>query len=412
MINLLIGPPGGGKSYEAVVYHILPALQRGRKVITNLPLDLDRLALIDSSYVGLVEIRTSTKAVEPEKDWAKAESLYKRFGIAAKTEFFSPRPFANPEDYGDLWRHPDPNIACGPFYVIDECHLSLPRTGTKRAVEEWFSLHRHETADVLLITQSYGKVSRPIIDLVQVCYRVKKATAFGSATKYVRKVQDGVRGEVVNTAIRTYEKRYFGLYKSHTRGGGAELVAEDIVPIWKRWPFVGAAVMFVLAAVIFASSGAGPVVGSPPASAKPSPAAVVAKRPSSEGQGMPGPEKSPEKLPEQKKEAVHPYAGRTLHVLGSLTGAGRRHYVFTAAQNGQRVHDLTGGDLESLGYLVEPGTDCAVRISHGQWSQWIICDAPSVSVLSASAPQVSAKPASSVSQPDAQGVVIASRSGS
>ncbi|MBI5918423.1 MAG: hypothetical protein HY849_03485 [Nitrosomonadales bacterium] len=45
MINLLLGPPGGGKSYEATVYHVLPALAKGRKIITNLPLDLDRIEL-------------------------------------------------------------------------------------------------------------------------------------------------------------------------------------------------------------------------------------------------------------------------------------------------------------------------------------------------------------------------------
>ena len=225
MINLIVGPPGGGKSYEAVVYHILPALKRGRKVITNLPLDLARLSVLDESFLDLVEIRTTTNAEKPETDWEKAENLYKKFGIAAKREYFVNRPFAHPEDYGDPWR--SESDGSGPLYVIDECHLALPRGATKIAVEEWYSLHRHESADVLLITQSYGKVSKSIIDLVQVCYRVKKGTAFGSASQYIRKVQDGVRGDVVNTTVRKYEKRYFGLYKSHTRGGGAELAAED-----------------------------------------------------------------------------------------------------------------------------------------------------------------------------------------
>ncbi|EPW3551744.1 zonular occludens toxin domain-containing protein, partial [Pseudomonas aeruginosa] len=38
MINLILGQPGGGKSHEAVVYHVVPALNQGRKVITNLAL--------------------------------------------------------------------------------------------------------------------------------------------------------------------------------------------------------------------------------------------------------------------------------------------------------------------------------------------------------------------------------------
>ncbi|POB76042.1 zonular occludens toxin domain-containing protein, partial [Vibrio vulnificus] len=33
--------PGSGKSYESVVYHVIPALKDGRKVVTNLPLNLE-----------------------------------------------------------------------------------------------------------------------------------------------------------------------------------------------------------------------------------------------------------------------------------------------------------------------------------------------------------------------------------
>ncbi|KRS22353.1 hypothetical protein AAY72_03840, partial [Alishewanella sp. WH16-1] len=41
MINGLSGRPGAGKTYEAVVSHILPALKQGRKIITNIPLNVD-----------------------------------------------------------------------------------------------------------------------------------------------------------------------------------------------------------------------------------------------------------------------------------------------------------------------------------------------------------------------------------
>lgn len=38
MIYAIVGRPRSGKSYESVVYHIIPAIQSGRKVITNIPL--------------------------------------------------------------------------------------------------------------------------------------------------------------------------------------------------------------------------------------------------------------------------------------------------------------------------------------------------------------------------------------
>jgi zona occludens toxin len=378
MINLLIGPPGGGKSYEAVVFHILPALAKGRKVITNLPLDLERIALIDPAYLDLIEIRTSTKAVEPEKDWKKAESLYQKFGIAAKAEFFVNRPFAHPEDYGDGWRHAD--SGSGPLYVIDECHLALPSRGTKISVEEWFSLHRHESADVLLITQSYGKVSRSIIELVQVCYRVKKGTAFGTSNNYIRKVQDGVRGEVVNTSVRKYEKRYFGLYKSHTRGGGAELQAEDITPIWKRWPFIGAAIFLPLAVVLFASTGAtnilSPKVVAPPVAASTLTPVSVTKISQGETET-----KSDQVKPEIVPEG-HPYSGRTLHIVGMIQSHSKKLYQFMVAQNGQAVSEVSSDELVQLGYVLDMVTPCGVKLSRDKWSGWVICDAPQVGTTS------------------------------
>ena len=159
MINLLLGAPGGGKSYEAVAYHILVALMRGRKVVTNLPLQVDAFERLQPGLSDLIELRHRTLAVRPED--------------APK---WTPRPFAHVEDYADPWRHPD---GFGPLYVIDECHMCLPARDTERAVEEWFSMHRHHNVDVLLITQSYGKINAAIRDLVQMVYRVRKNVALG-----------------------------------------------------------------------------------------------------------------------------------------------------------------------------------------------------------------------------------------
>lgn len=369
MINLLIGPPGGGKSYEATVFHVLPALSKGRKVITNLPLDLGRIAQIDATYPDLIEIRTATKAVEKPAQGENRAAMI--FGRTREPEFCN-RAFANPEDYGDEWRHPE--TGSGPLYVVDECHLAMPRGGTARAVEEWYSLHRHESADVMLITQSYGKVSKSIIDLVQVCYRVKKGTAFGTANNYIRKVQDGVRGDVVNTTVRKYEKKYFGLYKSHTRGGGEELAANDIVPIWKRWPFVGAAVVLPLSAVIYFSGGSPNILKpKPPASA-----------PQAQNRVVDTPAKiDAEKLPvgAQAQPEGHPFTGRTLHIAGVMKSINEQLYLFVVAQNGQAVSEVTSRDLIKLGYKVEAVTPCGVKLSLDKWSNWIICDAPQIGIV-------------------------------
>jgi zona occludens toxin len=382
MINLLIGPPGGGKSYEAVVYHILPALAKGRLVITNLPLDLERLASIDASYPDLIKLVEGRRGVLPVDRRARL------FGRQAEPEEGMIRAFASMADYSDSWRHPV--TGAGPLYVIDECHLPMPRGSTAIEVEEWFSLHRHELADVLLITQSYGKVSKSIVDLVQVCYRVKKGTAFGVSSQYIRKVQDGVRGDVVNTSVRKYEKRFFGLYKSHTRSGaGQELEAEDIVPLWRRWPFIGAAICIVGAVGIFFAAGS-PNILKPKGAAKQ--AFDVPKTVYVRGKVQNEPaklvlEEKPEPKPELKPvEVDHPFSGRTFHIVGQVQQRGKTVYEFAVAQNGQRVSNVSGSDLETLGYTVRPGVPCAAHVSFEGWHRWIICDAPQVAVVQAMAP--------------------------
>ncbi|MFB9215678.1 zonular occludens toxin domain-containing protein, partial [Vibrio sinaloensis] len=57
MIFGLAGRPRSGKSYEAVVYHIIPAVKEGRKVITNIPLNIDKFKKIFGDKADLIEVR-------------------------------------------------------------------------------------------------------------------------------------------------------------------------------------------------------------------------------------------------------------------------------------------------------------------------------------------------------------------
>ncbi len=351
MINLLLGAPGSGKSYEAVVFHIVPALQAGRKVITNLPLDLDAFAAIDATWLPLIELRSESK----------------RQGA---------RAFAVADDYGDTWKHAVNGI--GPLYVIDECHFALPVGATDRAVEEWYSIHRHQNADVLLITQSYGKISKAIRDLVQVVYRVRKNVALGSMGSYTRKVQDGVRGEVVNTTQRRYESKYFKLYRSHTQGVAArELNASDVRPIW-RHPYVLLAVLFLALPLVLFATGVvrNPmlVVSSPSAAsgviARPVPARVV----TDEGR----PAKVSEKRVESRPE---PLDGLGVHYVGSISWRGHTRYLLAVSRNGQVLRQVEAAELVKVGYRFEAVTDCFAWL---RWEQGVvrpvICDAPAVAV--------------------------------
>lgn len=397
MINFLLGPPGGGKSYEAVAYHVLPALQAGRKVITNLPLNVEAFGTIDPSFPALIERRTETLAKPFETDWDQAESNFKRFGLTPRVRHFNKAAFSNKEDYGDPWRHPE--TGSGPLYVIDECHIPLPRTGTPQDVEIWYSLHRHESADVLLITQSYGKVNRAIVDLVQVCYRVKKAVALGSSKKYIRKVQDGVRGAVVNESIREYQPKFYPLYRSHTLGGGKELEAKDIKPFWKHWSVIGAGIFLVVGLCVLGyslSKGVGLDPAETAARAKKA-GAPIQTATSAPGQGvkvvkLDGPKDYDPKPKEtaQKSEGVEaiggPYDSLGLHVLGSIANGKRRMYLVLTSLNGQPMKTFSDTELVEAGYKVEPVSPLVLRLSYGGKSRWVISDGPQATIEDSAAP--------------------------
>lgn len=361
MINLLLGQPGGGKSYESVAFHILPAVvEHGRKVITNLPLRLDMWEHFFPGSSKLIEIRGN----------------YQFDGKLC-------RPFTRAEDFGDPWRGEND---LGALYVIDECHKFFPRVGTSVAVEEWFAEHRHEGADVLLITQSYGKISPAIRDLVQVVYRCKKATAFGSNDKYIRKVQDGLRGEVVNTTIRDYESKYFPLYKSHTKSNGAviEALANDIVPIWKRWPFKGAAICLVVASYLFFDAATGDKPATAPQAVRPQVSAPVAVDVVDSVEPA-DPADIISAVPRGPEQKIHPYQGYDLYLSALMTGTRETgpylNGYMTIAQNGQPVRRVSFQDMTEAGYVIRYHSPTVVSVEfQGFDLGYVVSGLPQVSL--------------------------------
>lgn len=371
MINLLLGAPGGGKSYEAVAFHILPAIKAGRKVVTNLPLDLEAWAQLDPDYPSLIEIRTATLAEEPAEPETRAQRFVFGRPVGSVAVEFCNRAFSHTEDYEDPWRHPTTEV--GVLYVVDECHMCLPFGNTDRAVEEWYSMHRHHNVDVLLITQSYGKVSKSIIDLVQVVYRVRKAVAFGSMTKYIRKVQDGIKGDVVNESIREYKKKYQELYRSHTKGRAVEeMTANDIVPIWRRWPFIGAALCFIVFGILVFG-----IMNKSPVEQKQVKAPVPAASPANPRlEAVAAPASNVIQVGKAKDD--DPFAGRGLHLVGELSKGGQRSAVFSISQNGQHVHYIKSDELTGAGYTVEMTSACSASLTWKTIKRNAICDAPRV----------------------------------
>ncbi|QSV15466.1 zonular occludens toxin domain-containing protein [Photobacterium ganghwense] len=358
MINLIVGRPGGGKSYEAVVFHIIPAIQNGRKVVTNLPLNIDHFVKVFGE-----DARSLIRTIDTKLD---------DFGNMN-------RAFSKPEDYQDDWKN---DKGQGVLVVVDEAHMVLPCSGTSKEVLEFLSLHRHYGIDIILITQSDRKLHRDVRDMVQLLYRCSKNTALGSNDSYTQKVKDGVRGEIVNTNIRRYKSSYFPFYQSHTASNAAvkEAMANDVKPLWQHWSFIGAALCLVFVVFMFATGAVkNPLAVSEPANKADQ---QVKSHPpgANENTAVPVTPAAP-----AKPKTKHPLSDYSLFVTGFAKQIAIRtdsrfdldlsfdRVYLVAFQNNVRQFALDSGDLQRLGYTFRRLGDCIYSLEFEAFSSLVVC---------------------------------------
>lgn len=387
MITGLEGIPGSGKSYEAVVYHVLPALQAGRKVITNLPLNIEAFAALDPSYPGLIEVRT--RPAPRLGDWNAAN--------IAEQEAFQLWPDREPEpqpenvftfgtvwDFYSTWRGPKGE---GPLFVIDECHVALPKVGTPDHVVQWFKLHRHYNADVLLMTQSFRDINQPIAQLLASLIKCRKADILGKADRYIRKVHAGYRGAEIQRGERPYKAQYFQLYRSNTQStASAEASAQDVAPFvvkFRRfqWLYFIAAALYVLWA-FWPQDGVnvwGMRTAPPPQAQQ---RATLAAAPAQQGheaparQDAPRPQEPPQEAP--PPAPIEPLQGKALHITGALVQSGRDLTVFVVSMDGRRIFDTTSAELEQAGYYWRRINHCMGWLTFEGTRRPVTCDAPAL----------------------------------
>lgn len=359
MIYAIVGRPRSGKSYESVVYHIIPAVKAGRKVITNVTLNIDWFVKLFGP-----DVKSLIQVVDGKlNDFGKLD-----------------RPFSKFEHYQDEWRD-DQNR--GPLYVIDEAHMVLPNRNLDAAILEFYSLHGHYGLDIILLTQDLRKIHRDVKAMIEMTYYCAKNTAFGSDKTYTKKVRIGATTEVVNEEQRRYKSVYFPAYQSHTQSKGsvAEVMANDITPIWKRWPFLGAALLISLGLSIFVFALS---KGDKVETVTPSPAANTASVP--DGQ--------PSDKPKKRKSAGDfgplndfqmfvtgyskqiAYSSRTRYT-GELNRDLTFYRIYVAVYADQELRftfDQT--QLQEIGYTFSVLADCVYEVSWHDVSRILTCMDP------------------------------------
>jgi zona occludens toxin len=373
-INGISGRPGSGKSYEAVIRQIMPALQSGRKVVTNIPLNVEWFC----TYVG-----------EHCRDLIiQIDGGFHNYG--GKRYFSDAEHFLRYQD----WRNEKNQ---GVLFVVDECHLPMPRSSaadgvsTQRELKEYLSMHRHYGHDVILLSQNFRKVDRDIVDMIQTCYFTTKLSFLGKDDEYVCKVADGVSRNIVTTHRREYDKKYFGAYQSHTKSEGSVQEAESVdIPKWyHHWYNIGAIAMGFLF-VFFLYTGLN--------SDKPQPESdpvqnihfekqQISSPPIATTAQAPQPQKpadKPQPEPEPEPDLKHPYQGVNMHIVGNYSdfNRGRLQKIIwiSISRNGQVLTEITHADLALAGYEYTVLNDCLIDLKHGKFQQYVFCDSPTQSV--------------------------------
>lgn len=226
-INLFCGRPGSGKSYGVIENVILPAIQKGRVIYTNIPLNIDVI----------------------NQDYPHSDKIIHQF--------------ANDQVNGDFLM----SIPGGAVIVIDECWRYWP-AGQKSSTmpqkdKEFFAEHRHKagedqlTQEIVLVTQSPSQIAKYVKDLIDQTVFTIKADKVGLSKKFKVLIFPGCipslerPGEPNNVGMGTYKPEIYKYYKSHTKSEtglpGVEIKADKRGSIWNHWY-----IKYVLPLAVFA----------------------------------------------------------------------------------------------------------------------------------------------------------------
>jgi zona occludens toxin len=207
MIVFHEGLPGSGKSYEACVMHILPALKAGRDVITNINgishQKFSELTGIPVAVLQKMLICISHSSCNDEEQ--RLELVKMDFLMKTKKDS---------------------------MVVIDEIQDMFP---TKRQPvtpewSKWIASHRHEGLDIVLMGQDRRDVHPIWRRRIQRLLTFNKLQAVGADSSYRWVCLEATSPEKfkeVSSGIRRYDKQYFGLYASHTQGTSNKSVYKD-----------------------------------------------------------------------------------------------------------------------------------------------------------------------------------------
>jgi zona occludens toxin (predicted ATPase) len=218
-IKAYVGRMGSGKSYEVVSNVIIPALGRGRRVITN---------IAGVNYELIKEHLIAEKI--PEEKVGQLVSV-------SHDQISDPQFWLTDKD--DLSLRDAKFMLPGDLVCLDEIWRFYE--GFKRPPERvlnFVRMHRHMldekgvSSDLALVTQDIMDIGPPVRRVIEETFRMTKLTMIGSAKKYRIDVYSGAQQrdeKPLRSFFRSYDPKFFPMYSSHSlKKEGQEAKEENI----------------------------------------------------------------------------------------------------------------------------------------------------------------------------------------
>jgi zona occludens toxin len=232
-INVYCGLQGSGKSYEVVSSVIVPALAKGRRVVTNIDgIDHDAIARYLDKRDGGADLGS---IVQVEND------------RIPQPKFFPASAEAD-----------DSVVRAGDLVVIDEAWRFWAADGTRLLPEhmQFFRMHRHYThptthvaCDLALITQDIASLHHSVRNVVEMSCRTTKLKTLGMVKTYRLELFEGWkqnRKTRVDVYVKRYDPEIFPLYRSYAATAGTEAAIDrrqNVLNRQKVWLVAVAAVV-------------------------------------------------------------------------------------------------------------------------------------------------------------------------
>lgn len=358
-INFHEGLSGAGKSYEAVVQHIIPKLKEGRKVFTNIRgMNHEKIAEILEKPVEEIQ------ALLFQIEWNDIPLLPHNV-------------LTIPDKYRDS------------FIVIDELQDYYPASRMQLDAEttEFITQHRQFGLDILCLGQSLKDCHAIWRRRIQTKIFFLNKEAIGQPNKYKWEAWQQIqpdKWQKVNSGGGEYEEKYFGSYLSHRENVANTTQYNDkranVLNNWKfKFAMPAVAIGFVWAIYFMYSLFTEPMVKIDKAENKPSP-----NQTSNTSPGNQTVDNSPGQTPQaQPLQIDFKTLQHKIVYFGSYTKDKKQHHIFSVLDENNNVTARFNQDeISYYGYTLDLNNPTHFLITDQTTKQKIIVPKQGAPLLS------------------------------